>query len=177
MSFFGFLRSRICKSEVEESSQENPKRGRGRTKQGGGLSLVHGEPRSVNSTTELICSEATDPSVLPHIRGLATSHLQGLQRIMGVQGEEVLQPEGNQDPSSRPWVTCTQVFCLISVESMRTDYEVYRRIRADSSLVGRGDSAGPSHWPTVRSALMGCTEGRRCSMALAFQALRPRKRL
>lgn len=113
----------------------------------------------MNSTTELICSEAADPSVLPHIRGLATSHLQGSQRIMGVQGEEVLQPEGSQDPSSQPWVTCTQGFCLISVDSMRTDYEVYR-IRADSSLVGRGDSAGPSHWPIVRSALHGLHRGK-----------------
>lgn len=58
------------------------------------------------STTELICSEATDPSVLPQIEDLS-SHLQGSQHIMGIQGEEVLQPGGSQDPSSQPWVTCT----------------------------------------------------------------------
>lgn len=72
---------------------------------------------------------------------------------------------GSQDPSSQPWVIYFQVFCLIFMYSMWTDYEVCRRIRAASSLVSRGDSEIPSLAAQGWHCL-GCAEGRLCSMAL-----------
>lgn len=77
---------------------------------------------------------------------------------------------GSQDPSSQPWVMCFQIFCLIFMYSIWTNYEVCRRIRAASSLVSRGDSEIPSlatqGWHSV-----GCAEGRLCTMALVSQYL------
>lgn len=64
---------------------------RGRTRRGGTLSLVDGEPRSVNSTTEFMLLRGNRPFCPTSHQGfLARSHFQGMQ-LLGVQGEEVLQ--------------------------------------------------------------------------------------
>lgn len=65
--------------------------GRGRTKRGGTLSLVDGEPRSVNSTTEFMLLRGNRPFCpTPHQGSLARSHFHGMQ-LLGVQREEILQ--------------------------------------------------------------------------------------
>lgn len=146
---------------------------RGRTKRGGTLSLVDGEPRNVNSTT--VYAAQRQQTLLPYLTsgvfsqeplpGDATPGCPG----RGSPSARMVLP-GSQDPSSQPGVICFQVFCPVFMYSMWTDYEVCRRIRAAPSLVSRGDSEIPS-LATQGWHSLGCAEGRLCSMALVFQYL------
>lgn len=53
-----------------------------------------------------------------------------------LSGRGQLCTAGSQDPSSRPWVKCTQTLCLVSTYSVQTE-----SIKQPLSLANRWDSA------------------------------------